>query len=68
MIVFAHHMVMLDAICEALLRKVYLYSCYFENIFIITRDLPGGKRILRRNIRAQHTTFSKAIKAYTIKI
>ena len=31
---------------------------------IVTRDLPGGKRILIINIRAQHIIFTKAIKAY----
>ncbi len=30
-------------------------------LYIVARDLPGGKRILMINMRAQHTTFNKAI-------
>ena len=34
---------------------------------IVARDLPGGKRILIIKMRAQHITFSKAIKAITVR-
>ena len=34
-------------------------------VCIVARDLPGGKRILIIKMRAQHITFSKAIKAIT---
>ena len=33
---------------------------------IVARDLPGGKRILIINMRAQHTTFNEAIKTVNI--
>ncbi len=33
---------------------------------VVARDLPGGKRILTINMRAQHITFNKAIKTVEI--
>ena len=38
-----------------------------EALQLLARDLPGGKRILIIKMRAQHITFSKAIKAITVR-
>ena len=38
-----------------------------EVLQLLARDLPGGKRILIIKMRAQHITFSKAIKAITVR-
>ena len=38
-----------------------------ENMVRLIYVLPGGKRILIIKMRAQHITFSKAIKAITVR-
>ena len=47
------------------IENMFISSCsYKETVF---RDLPGGKRILIIKMRDQHITFSKAIKAITVR-
>ena len=40
-----------------------MYTLLFN---IVARDLPGGKQILIMNMRAQHITFNRAIKALPV--
>ena len=39
----------------------------YMTTYFVARDLLGGKRILIIKMRAQHITFSKAIKAITVR-
>jgi hypothetical protein len=43
-----------------------LYSLTISLCNIITRYLPGGKRIRIINMRARHITFNKAIKQLSL--
>ena len=41
-----------------------LFCCFISNV---ARDLPGGKQILIIKMRAQHITFSKAIRVISVR-
>ena len=65
--VFSHSTTMVEHDSVQILPSPGKFHCVnLKHFNIVTRDLPGGKRILKINIRAQHITFGEAIKAYTI--